>query len=391
MRRALSGVLLPLVIVLAGVAVFVLMQVMGRPPTRVEQAYAGPLVESVSAAPKALQITVQGQGTVRPAAQIDLVPQVSGVIVWKSPQLESGGIFGRGELLARIDPDEYELAVAVAEAQVVRAEYLLELARGEADAARQEWEVQGATSGDPVSGKTPDPLVLRLPQVRVAEADLRAARARLREAGLRLERTELSAPFDGRVRSCELAEGQFVAVGRAVARLYSIESAQIVVPVPDEDLAWLELSSSGEPPAVAVRGQYAGREHEWQGHAVRLEGEVDPRSRMARVVIEVDGPHTRVAHGGAPLVVGMFVNVEIAGRQLTGVRSIPRSGLRPGSTIWVAGPDGILRVLPVQVLRAGSEDLLVRAEMATDERIVTSRIRAVTDGMKVRLTEGARP
>ena len=146
MRRALSGVLLPVAIVLTGMGAFALLQVMGTPPTRVEQPYVGPLVESVPAPPQSLQITVHGQGTVRPAAQIDLVSQVSGVIVWKSPQMESGGRFARGELLARIDPEEYELAVAIAEAQVVRGEYLLELARGEAEAARQEWEVPGATA-----------------------------------------------------------------------------------------------------------------------------------------------------------------------------------------------------------------------------------------------------
>ena len=233
---------------------------------------------------------------------------------------------------------------------------------------------------------------------------------------MRLERTELCAPFDGWVRSSELDEGQFVGAGRAVARLYSIESAEIAVPVPDEDLAWLELPSpsmplagpaaapqvrgpAGEggrrgvvwvPPAAVVRGRYAGREHEWQGRAVRLEGELDPRSRMAHVVVEVEDPYGSTFHAGAPLMVGMFVDVEIAGRQVSGVRSMPRSALRPGSTIWVAGADGILRVRPVQVLRAGSEDLLIRAEVAEDEQIVISRIRAVTDGMKVRLAGGAR-
>jgi len=112
---------------------------------------------------------------------------------------------------------------------------------------------------------------------------------------------------------------------------------------------------------------------------------------MVYVVVEVEDPQgSSFDAAGAPLVVGMFVDVEIAGRQLAGVRSMPRSGLRPGSTIWVVGPDGILRVRPVQVLQTGSEELLVRAQMVADERIVISRIRAVTDGMKVRLTGGAR-
>jgi len=378
LKKILSGVI-PVAIVLVGLGVFSLLRSMGAPPERVERDYAGPLVEGVAAPPQSVQVTIEGWGTVEPVAQIGLVPQVAGLVVWTSPEMEGGGAFRRGDLLARIEPEDYELAVARAEADVARAEYQLDVARGEAEVARREWELLQAEGGD---SSEPDPLVLREPQMRAARADLKSWRARLQEARLRLERTRLLAPFDGRVRATTLEAGQYVTVGQPVAQLYSIERAQIVVPVPDGEMAWLDLESR---PEAAISATYAGREHRWRGRVVRTTGEIDPRSRMVHLVVEVDEPYRQRAEAGVPLTVGMFVDVEVAGRELQGVRSIPRLALRPGNAIWTAGSDGVLKVRQVQVLRAGRETVLIRAALEPDERVIVSQIRGVTEGMRVRL------
>ena len=419
----LGRALLVLAILLVGAGAFGVMVWTRDAPERVEQPYLGPLVESVVAPLTTVQITVTGQGTVQPGAEIDLVSQVAGMVVWKSPQLEAGGYFSAGELLARIDARDYELAVEAAAAEVAQAEYGLEVERGEAAVAGQEWErMRPKTDGEAAS--TANELVLHIPQVRVAEARLAAARARLAEASLRLDRTRLYAPFSGRVRDSSTDRGQFANVGQRLAHLYSLETAEITVAVPDEDLAWLDLPKaprgtssegddsagldrrSGEPVGAEVRG---GRGEEWGGEAagaagkpevlvtasiggrqlrrpgrvVRAEAQLDPRSRMARLVVQVDEPY---ADETAPLMVGAFVQVAIGGARVEGVRSVPRSALRAGNTVWTAAADGELRIKPARVVRASGEQILLYLDMAPGERIVTSQLRAVTDGMKVRLS-----
>ena len=173
------------------------------------------------------------------SASLASATSASGTIVWKSPQLESGGYFARGDLLARIDPEDYELAITQVEAEVAQARYRLDLMREEAEVARQEWD-RLRQDADGREG-APNPLVLQIPQLKAAEAEFKAARARLGEARLRLKRTHLVAPFDGRVRSAKLDAGQYVIAGTPVAQLYSTEKAEIVVPVPGEELAWLDL------------------------------------------------------------------------------------------------------------------------------------------------------
>jgi RND family efflux transporter MFP subunit len=409
MKRIIKA-LLPVLILAAGGTTFAFLQSMREPPPRVERIHLGPLVETISVPIQQVQVMVEGQGTVRPDAQIDLVPQVSGVVVWKTDEFKPGGAFAKGEALFRIDPRDYELLVRQAQAQVAQTSYLLDLARQEVEVARQEWQrLNGA------SAQEPSDLVLRLPQLRAATANMQSAEARLEETLLRLERTELRAPFAGRVRNARVDVGQHVNAGQSVAQLYSIEKAEIVVPVPDADLAWFTLptpvSNDADLPAgplvkhqrqermdqpylfarhgadAVVQGSFAGRRHEWQGRVVRTEGELDPQSRMVRLVIEVEAPYGEIAAGTPPLIVGMFVDVAIAGRQVDGVRIVPRAALRQGDKVWAVGHDGLLRIRQAEVLRRMRDDVLARIELHDDERVIISQLSGITDGMKVRLVE----
>ena len=405
-------IVLPVLILALGFGAFQLLASMREPPQRVSRSYAGPLVEAIAAPLQQVQVVVEGQGTVRPDAQIDLVPQVSGIVVWKDADFKPGGTFAKGALLFRIDPRDYELAVQQAAVQVAQAHYQLDLAREEAAIAEQEWEKLHAAD------QTPTDLVLRKPQLRAAEASLQGAEARLAEVQLRLDRTKVYAPFAGRVRTARVDVGQHLNVGQAIAQLYSIEKAEIVVPVPDEDLGWFtlplpiavsaastpntgsvsDLSAEGrsrafafgrEGASVEVSGTFAGRRHQWSGRVVRTEGELDPQSRMVRLVVEVEAPYGGIADGIPPLTVGMFVNVAIAGRTVDGVRVLPRAALRQGDRVWTVGRDGILSIRPVQVVRALKDEVLAYIDMTPEERIIVSQLSGVTDGMQVRLADGS--
>lgn len=404
-------IVLPVLILALGFGAFQLLASMREPPQRVSHAYAGPLVEAIAAPLQQVQVVVEGQGTVRPDAQIDLVPQVSGIVVWKDAGFKPGGTFAKGALLFRLDPRDAELAVQQAVAQVAQARYQLDLAREEAAIAAEEWERLHADD------QAPTDLVLRKPQLRAAEAALQGAEARLAEARLRLERTQVYAPFAGRVRTTRVDVGQHLNAGQAIAQIYSIEKAEIVVPVPDEDLGWFTLplpidiapvsaSSTGavsernaegharafafsrEGASAVVSGAFAGRRHQWGGRVVRTEGELDPQSRMVRLVVEVEAPYGGIADGIPPLTVGMFVDVAIAGRTVDGVRVLPRAALRQGDRVWAVGRDGVLRIRPAQVVRALEGEVLSYIDLAPEERIVVSQLSGVTDGMQVRLEDG---
>ena len=402
-------IVLPVLILALGFGAFQLLVSMREPPQRVSRSYVGPLVKATAVPLQQVQVVVEGQGTVRPDAQIDLVPQVAGIVVWKDADFKPGGTFAKGALLFRIDPRDYELAVQQAAAQVAQARYQLDLAREEAAIAEEEWQRLHAE-------ETPTDLVLRKPQLRAAEASLQGAEARLAEARLRLDRTKVYAPFAGRVRTARVDVGQHLNAGQAIAQIYSIEKAEIVVPVPDEDLGWftlplpIDIAASSTPnsgvvsnpnaegrsrafafsregASAVVSGAFAGRRHQWSGRVVRTEGELDPQSRMVRLVVEVEAPYGRIADGIPPLTVGMFVDVAIAGRTVDGVRVLPGVALRQGDRVWTVGRDSVLSIRPVQVVRTFQDEVLAYIDMAPQERVIVSQLSGVTDGMQVRLAD----
>ncbi len=327
-------------------------------------------------------VVIRGEGAVSPVQEIDLVPQVDGKVVYISPSLINGGVFKKGDTLLRIEEEDYRLAVTLADSKVKNAQSLLQLAEEESAAAEEEWFQ--LYLDDEKRGEDPPPLVLKQPQLAAAKAKLAADRAELRSAMLNLERTELKAPFNGRVEAESVDLGQYVRPGEKLASLFSTDAAEVVVPLEDESLRWFHVPgfTPGKGPGALVKimARVAGRDRIWEGRVVRSEGKMDSRTRMIRVVVRVDNPYEKKP----PLAIGLFVRVEIQGRVLPDLALIPRSALHQGDLVWVLDKDDRLRFRKVVVARIDGEVVQVREGLAHGETIILTPLKAVTDGMAVR-------
>jgi RND family efflux transporter MFP subunit len=344
-----------------------------------------PVVRTVKVETKSQPIVIQGQGTVKPLREINLVSQVGGKIIYASPELVNGGQFKKGEVLIRIDPIDYQLAVILAEAKVKDSESKLVLAKEEAAAAKEEWRlIRGVSSK---SKKKPPPLVAREPQLAAARAKLKADRADLRKAKLNLERTRLKAPFDGRVSQENVDVGQYVTRGQALAGLYSIDAAEIMVPLEDKDLFWFHVPgfTAGDGPGsrAMVRAQIGGHDLNWPGEVVRAEGKIDERTRMINVVVRVMNPYAK----RPPLTPGLFANVDIQGRLLQDAVVIPRSAVHEDDIVWVVEENGRLSFRRIEVARVQGDTVLAKSGLKDGELLVTSSLGVVTNGMAVQATD----
>jgi RND family efflux transporter MFP subunit len=307
---------------------------------------------------------------------------VDGKVVYISPALVNGGEFSRGEILLRIDPVDYRLAVTLAEAKVKNSESNLKLAEEEASAAIEEWRLHG--NGVSEIQSKPPPLVAKEPQLSAARANLDADRADLEKALLDLERTQPKAPFDGRVSQENVDIGQYISPGQSLATLYSTEAAEIVLPLENKALLWFHVpgfTPDNSPGAFAtVRGHVAGRALSWSGDVVRAEGELDERTRMINVVVRVEKPYAK----RPPLPVGLYVTVDIQGRTLPHASVIPRAALHQDDVVWVVDDGGRLHFRKVDVARVQGDDVLVQAGLENGERVVITPLTSVTNGMAVR-------
>lgn len=344
-----------------------------------------PLVRAMPVEIKDVQLRVLAHGTAAPRTRTSLVSQVAGQIISVSPAFANGGFFKAGDVLVTIDPRDYELAVDRARAVVAQAEVRLAREEEEAELAMQEWQRLG-------SGEATD-LALRKPQLEDARAALQAARASQEQARLSLERTRIRAPYEGRVLSKVVDLGQFVNPGAPVARIYAVEYAEIRLPVPHEQLAYLDLvynaRSELEPasrPKALVHAVFAGAPRIWEGEIVRIEGEIDARTRMVNLVARVVAPYDQDGDPArAPLFAGLFVEVEILGRVARDVAVVPRTALRDTDQVLVIDEDSRLRFRRVDLLRLEAENALIRSGLSGGERICVSTLDAVVEGMQVRI------
>lgn len=388
MNKALK-IILPFVVLLVGGMATGLMIYFKKKVQPQDTAILPPLVKTVTAENQAYRFRVTTQGTVQPRTVIQLVPEISGRVTMVSPSLEAGGFFEKDEVLLTIDRRDFELAVTRARSQVAEADYRLSFEKAEAKVARAEWESLG--EGDP------NPLLLREPQLAQAQATVESAKAILEQAERDLERCEIKAPFAGRVGEESVDVGQYVSRGVSVARLYSVDQAEVRLPLSARQLAYVDIPltyrgesqpQSSKGPRALLSASMAGQRHQWEGTIVRTEGEVDTRTRMFMAVAEVSNPYGRGQdHDRPPLSVGMFVEAEIQGREVTNVVVLPRTALRGDNQVLVVTPDLTLDIRPVQVLNADRKEVILSSGVQPGEVVCITPLDAVTKDMKVRTNQ----
>jgi len=259
-------------------------------------------------------LTISSQGTVQPRSQSELIPEVSGRVVWTSPSLVGGGSFRLDDVLLRIDDADYRNALQRSEAAVQRAEVEHSFATDELRRLQKLNKQQLSSQQQLDSARR---------TARVAEANLSDGRANLEQAQRDLARTELLAPFDGLVRSEQVDLGQFVTRGQSIGTIYATDYVEVRLPISADQLRYLGLPIStrgqiaeADRPPVTVASDFGDARLLWEGQLVRLEAEIDERSRMiygvTRLRIE-ENEETPI------LPVGMFVQAEIRGRRVENV------------------------------------------------------------------------
>lgn len=391
-KTILLKIALPIVILLAGFAGMQLLVHSRAAPKKEVKGSRGVLVEVKSVTRENLPVVVMGTGTVGSRQEASITPQVNGRVTYLAPGFVVGGLFRKGDLLFRIEDTDYRLAIERAKAAIAKAEFDLATVEGQARVARVEWERLHLADK-----KEPSPLVLYEPQLKNARASVASARAALSQAELDLARTSVYAPFPCLVRSEEIDLGQYVTGGKSVATVAGTNVAEIVVPLPLEEMQWFAIprkGSNGNGSKALVKVAVGDQVLTWKGRVARSLGEVDPRGRMAQVVVAVADPYN-LERGGGPkrrdLEIGMFVEVEIIGKTITGVFAVPRSALRDGDTVWTMDDEGKLRVTPVTVVRRGRDTVIVRDGMKEGDMVVLTNISGAAEGMQLRLAEEEHP
>jgi len=360
MRKVLR-VILPVLVLAVGIAAAVTL-IRTRPrAARTPPRVAATLVEVITASKGSEQVIIGAMGTVVPAKSVVVQPQVTGRIVEQNPKLLPGGLLKKDEVIARIDPRDYEL--------------------------EREWNLLESGLTESEAGRT---LALREPQLQTAKAALAAARSGLEQATLSLERTTIRAPFNALVKEESIDLGQLVAPQTRLATLVGTDEYWVQVSIPMDRLQWIAIPGiNGDAGATAKVLHAVGPELavERAGRVVRLLGDLDPVGRMARVLVTVGDPLGLGADsndGAIPLLIGAYVRVLIEGPVLDDVVAVPRRALREGDRIWVMNADDKLEIREANIVWRRENDVLLRDSVDEGERIIVSSIATPVPGLGLR-------
>jgi RND family efflux transporter MFP subunit len=313
---------------------------------------------------------------VTPKYETQLIAQVNGEIVELSEAFQRGGFVKKDQLLARIDPNDYQATLIDAQASMASARAALEKEVAQGKVAEREWQQ--------ITDSSPTELSLRKPQLAQEIARVKAAQAAVLRAERNLERTEIRAPYDAMIDSRDIGLGTFVSVGKQIGHLLATDVAQIRLPVADSELAF--LNKQGVNAQVSLQGVYAGQKRQWQAIIKRSEGVVDSNSRMTYLVAEVKDPYQLLKSDTkkAPLRFGSYINAQIIGNQLAQATTLPRYLVIDGK-VAVLGEDSRLHYVAIDIIRQQGSEVIVANGLLDGNRLIVSALDYPIEGMKLAL------
>lgn len=324
-------------------------------------------VDAKTLQPETYQVFLDTQGTVRPRTTSALIPEVSGRIIEISPNFRDGGFFEKGETLLKIDPLDYETALVVAEGEVAEAKTALAEEEVRASQAVENWRRLGKTG-------TPNDLAARKPQLELAKANVRAAEARVEQARRDLQRTEVKAPFSGRIIEQNVDVGQVVSNGTQLGRAFATDVMEVRLPLTNRQLSFVDLPETFRDdaetetpvgPEVMLTGGIGANQSQWSGRVVRVDSAIDEMSRQLFVVAEVEDPYRRKeGNDGAPLKIGLYVDAMVKGEKLEDVFVLPRQAVRVGGEVILIDEKNEIRRQKVEPIWSEEERVIVPAEGA---------------------------
>jgi RND family efflux transporter MFP subunit len=325
---------------------------------------------------------IRTQGIVRPHNEVALTAEVSGKILRLLPGFEDGAFFSKDDVLLELDPANYETAVTVAKAQVARALTVHEREKAQARQARLNWQDLGYT-------EEPNELVLRLPQLREAQANVDAANAQLARAERDLAHTKVRASFDGRVRRRMVGLGQSISPGTQLGTVFSIDFAEVRLPIAGRDMAFLSLPEDPEDPPVDVELRDIlndDNETTWKGTIVRTEGALDANSLELFAIARIDDPFGRKS-GHPPLRIGQPVAGFVPGRVLENVIVVPRMAIRQLNRIYLVDKDTLtLEGRKIEPIYSDEDYVIIRdPTIAAGSLLSTTHLVYAPDGSKVEI------
>jgi RND family efflux transporter MFP subunit len=402
--------------VILAIVVFIMLKSTQQAPVESTDSAKARKVRSTLVVAQDFVPLAQGYGEVQPAQVWKAIAQVSGRIQHLHERLKDGEIISQGETLFQIDPVDYQLNLAQAEAQLAELEVeqqnasaLLEIEQRNLALAQREFErLQKLVKKGSISQSDVDSAERTLLNSRTSVQNYKNTLAlfpvnrkllqvKIDQAQRDLDNTSIKAPFNLRVSGLKIEANQYVSKGEHMFSGDSVDQVEITAQIAMSSLKNLfadtenitvdvqALSSNisqltGFKPRVSLD---LGNDQpaQWDARFVRFTDSVDSETRTMGIVVVVDDPLKKVIPGKRPpLSKGMLVEVSISGHVQKNAIVVPRSALRNGNA-YVLDGDNRLQIRAVKKLYDQQQFSVIASGIQAGDQLVLSDIIPAVSGM----------
>ena len=372
-----TSIIICILVLVVGAAGMVMLIRLKKPPAEAVNGERSLRVEAMQIKKADIPVFITGYGEVKALTVVPIAPEVSGRIADIHPRLKIGEIIPKGEVLFKIDPKDYLTVLKTNRKRLKILKRSHELAKKEYQRFMVLFKKDNVAtlSGLETAEKT-----------MLAAADLENQIIQVLEtAENNLERCEVRAPFNARIKSVSLEKGQYVTPGQNVVTLADDSILEIQVPLDSRDARkWLRFNkdetngnttwfSNLEQVPCKIRWTENNNGQTWDGRLHRII-KFDRQTRTLIVAVRFDAEtNSKKSSQSLPLVDGMFCSVKIPGRTLHNVFRLPRQAVSFENTVHIAVKDR-LKTVPVNVVRVDGENAYVAGGINTGDMVVTTRL-----------------
>lgn len=327
-------------------------------------------VRTVVVDPKPIDDDRQAVGEIKPRFESDLGFRVAGKLI--SRAVDVGVTVKKGDLLARLDDQDYQNKLRSADADVASAEAVLTEAQGSENRLRQLLSTGTTTRANYDAA---------LKNLRSAEARLDAAKAALALARDQVAYAELKADFDGVVTAVGAEPGQVINVGQMVIRLAKPDDKDAVFAIAE---AAFRGRPQDEKPEVSVT-LLSNPSIVTDGVVREVSPVADQTTRTYQVKVALKSPPEQLRFGSS--VIGRLKATTAPVIVLPGSALFDKGG-QPA--VWLFQPQtGTVILKPVVVARFETDRVVISEGLEKGQIVVTAGVNRLREGQKVRLAEGA--
>ncbi len=322
------------------------------------------------------QIYINTTGIITPEQKLHIYPQVTGKITEISNSFEPGYFIKKGNQIVQIDSADYDIALVKAEASLTDAQYNYDVELGYQSVSKQEWNL--FDKQDQLNDLEKK-LMLRVPHLQKAEAQLMSANAELERAKLNVSRTKIYSPFNSVVLSRDVSIGSLVSSQSSIGTIVDSDHFRAEATLPVENLEWIKTVNNSKTPSkawITLSGKSTG-EHVWEGTVKDIMSQIESNGRRAKILIQVPDPFSK----STPLLLNSFVNIKLEGPILKDVFVVPAESIHRGNEIWLKNKENRLEVKQIKIIWRDSESAIISNGFEIGTELVISAISSPVPGM----------